>query len=77
MAENLTTNKNYKEITASLLYALESGKGATFIYSGQVIRTSPVEEIFTIHFFSNSEGFAVFDTKNTRYTVIFQNYFKG
>lgn len=73
----LNTEKQYKEKTAKILYKLEAGKSACFVdMYGNVIRTSPVQAIFTIHF-GNGEGFAIFDTANTRYTVIFQHYFVG
>ena len=69
--------KQYKEETVNILYKLEAGKSACFVdMRSNVIHTSPVKEIFTIHF-GNGEGFAIFDTAKTRYTIIFRHYFVG
>lgn len=73
----LNTEKQYKEETVNILYKLEAGKSACFVdMRSNVIRTAPVQEIFTIHF-GNGEGFAIFDTAKTRYTIIFRHYFVG
>lgn len=74
MVEQLSTNKKTKEISVDTMYQLCVGKSAKLVIGREMIVTSPVVAVYNNNRFSNNSGFAMFDTKNTRYIVHFRNY---
>ncbi len=75
--EYLGTNKPVKNLRVDTLYELVVGRAATFTIGPNVIKTSYVTEVFIVNSNKSREGygFALFETKNTRYRIEYRDYF--